>query len=267
MTKTPSLTIVTSFNEAIWNGHGKPCVMSWLEKLKGDFELHIYVDGKVPGDLPFTDPRVKVFFLDNHPEYTKFLRDTAHVQEPPNVPPPHQFRFQFRRFWPKVFAMNKTSFRPSTSYALWLDADILINKSVHIDKFTATVSDTESFSILDRGEPWGYCDSGFLLVRNHEGTEAFFEQLRNLYTSQAIFSFREWHDAYLITQLLKITFGSQTSSNYGDNVHSLCGLSKSLHPLDDSWLKDYMVHLKGVRKQEAIQTDDNQLQNGDAEPS
>ena len=245
-------TIVTSFNKAIWDGHGKPCVMSWLKHIKGDYNLHIYMDGRPASDLPKAD-NIRYFFLDNFEDYTKFLRDTVNMGVPQGVPPEHQFRFQFRRFWPKVFSISEEIWESSFPKILWLDADILFNKNFALTEFTQ--DHTKPFTILDRGEPWGYCDSGFMYLqeRDEESTilADFATHLRNLYHTKTIFQFREWHDAYLITQLLKITFGKQTSDVYKSSVESLCGLSSSLHPLEDSPLKEYMVHLKGQRKSEA----------------
>jgi len=240
-------TIVTSFNKAIWDGHGKPCVMSWLKHIKGNYNLHIYMDGRPASDLPRAD-NIRYFFLDNYADYTKFLRDTANMGAPQGVPPEHQFRFQFRRFWPKVFSIAKEV--AQVDDVLWLDADILVNKDFDLTAFSKEHS--KMFTILDRGEPWGYCDSGFMLLKE-QGFELrdFISKLENIYTTKTIFQFREWHDAYLITQLLKITFGKQTSDQYKAFVESLCGLSSSLHPIEDSPLKEYMVHLKGQRKNEA----------------
>jgi len=247
-----TVTIVTSFNKAIWDGHGKPCVMSWLKHIKGDYNLHIYMDGRPADDLPVRD-NIRYFFLDNFSDYTDFLKETSNQGMPQGVPPEHQFRFQFRRFWPKVYSLWKTVIDDKNDYVLWLDADILVNKDFDLDKFVKKSLKKETyFTILDRGDPWGYCDSGFMFLNNNERTVwDFFDRLKNIYTSKTIFQFREWHDAYLITQLLKITYGEQTSPRYKRNVTSLSGLSKSLHPLEDSELKNYMVHLKGQRKVEA----------------
>lgn len=257
------LTIVTSFNKAIWESHGKTCITSWLDHLVGDYTLKFYIDGPIPNDLP-VGKGIEVFFLDNDKDYVKFLRDTANIQEPQGVPPEHQFRFQFRRFWPKVHAIY-SAFQEVSDYGvdgalLWLDADILMTQDLEVSKILADADNYKEFCILDRGPPWGYMDSGYLLMNtklSYDGqtwASQFINLLNNLYTSKTIFQFREWHDAYLMSQVLKMMFGEQGSEAYKANVKSLSGLSSSLHPLEESWLRGHLTHLKGGRKNEIRNT-------------
>ena len=91
------LTIVTSFNRAIWNNHGKTCIESWVRHLNGshaqpdgssintpEYELHLYIDGPIPSDLPKGD-NIHIHWLDNEPEYVKFLTETRDVTPNPHL--------------------------------------------------------------------------------------------------------------------------------------------------------------------------------------
>jgi len=249
-----ALTIVTSFNRHIWNNHGKTCISSWLEHLKGNYALHLYIDGPIPTDLPKGD-NIKVHWLDNEPEYTRFLTETRDVNPNPNIPPEHKFRFEFRRFWPKVFAIKHAY---NSDMLLWLDADILFKKDIDVETLvkdcgndTAKEPDKRRIVTLDRGHPWNYIDSGFLCLLPPNGVyehpDTFVDALYNIYTTKTIFRFTEWHDAFLMSQVFNILWGN----DYGDYVKSLSGKTSSLHPLDESWLSEYMVHLKGALKANA----------------
>ena len=200
-----TLTIVTSFNRAIWNNHGKTCIESWVRHLRSSpnaqhgasaspdggsamasppaYELHLYIDGPIPSDLPKGD-NIHVHWLDTEPEYTRFLTETRDVTPNPHIPPEHKFRFEFRRFWPKVrsiydaaLAQHRSLTLPSpdggsavhanavsvTGPILWLDADILFKKDISVDRILEDLKDNQTVVCLDRGHPWNYMDSGYLL--------------------------------------------------------------------------------------------------------
>jgi hypothetical protein len=259
-----TLTIVTSFNKFIWNNHAKTCIESWLKHLYGplgeegiapDYQLHLYIDGPIPADLPKGD-NIKVHWLDNEPEYVRFLTETRDINPNPNIPPEHKFRFEFRRFWPKVFAIKDAAqdlgVTERDKHILWLDADILLKKDLPIELIVKDAT-IDSIVCLDRGHPWNYIDSGYLLLHNdweyddQGAVSKFTDALYNIYTTKTIFKFTEWHDAFLMSQVFNILWGK----DYGDYVKSLSGRTSSLHPLDDSWLSEYMVHLKGQLKSKA----------------
>ena len=270
-----SLSIVTSFNRAIWYNHGKTCISSWEEHIKGAYELHLYIDGPIPSDLPKGD-NIHIHWLDNEPEYVKFLTETRDVTPNPSIPPEHKFRFEFRRFWPKVrsiydaaLAQHRSLTLPSpdggsaihanavsvTGPILWLDADILFKKDISVDRILEDLKDNQTVVCLDRGHPWNYMDSGYLLFDpTFLDAFQFVESLYNIYTTKTLFRFTEWHDAFLMSQVMNILWGDDK----GNFVKSLSGMSSSLHPLDDSWLRDYMVHLKGGLKHGVTQSFEGQ---------
>jgi len=272
-----TLTIVTSFNRAIWNNHGKTCIESWVRHLRSanaqpdgssintpEYELHLYIDGPIPSDLPKGD-NIHIHWLDNEPEYVKFLTETRDVTPNPHIPPEHKFRFEFRRFWPKVRSIYDAALaQPDGSVihpVLWLDADILFKKDLSVERILDDLDDENFFEgsaslvCLDRGPPWNYMDSGYLLIdpRTNNG-HWFVDALYNIYTTKTIFRFTEWHDAFLMSQVMNILWGDDK----GNFVKSLSGMSSSLHPLDDSWLRDYMVHLKGGLKHGVTQSFEGQ---------
>ena len=275
------LTIVTSFNRAIWNNHGKTCIESWVRHLRSSpnaqhgasaspdggsamasppaYELHLYIDGPIPSDLPKGD-NIHIHWLDNEPEYVKFLTETRDVTPNPNIPPEHKFRFEFRRFWPKVFSIKHALYEDKEyNPFLWLDADILFKKDLSVERILEDVKEEKDsdpeIACLDRGPPWNYMDSGYVLFGNNSAvSNHLIEALYNIYTTKTLFRFTEWHDAFLMSQVMNILWGDDK----GNFVKSLGGMSSSLHPLDDSWLRDYMVHLKGGLKHGVTQSFEGQ---------
>lgn len=254
-----TLLIATSFNRDLWHRYAKACVSSWVSNLQGDYRLLITVDGPLPSDLHevVKDTDHEIILLDNEPEYVRFLKETSHINGPQGVPPEHQFRFEFRRFWPKVFTFHKAVMACHYDYHIWLDADVMMIKETPVETLRNFKPEVlGGVTILDRGPTWGYMDSGFIMGRPGNGEYNFFDDFvrytYNLYTTKNIFQMAEWHDAWLFSFVLRMM-----SDNPEYNaVQSLSGKSDKLNPMEDSPLAEYMIHFKGVRK--------NELQSGEA---
>lgn len=270
------LNIVTSFNARLWDAYARNSIASWLRYLKGDYSLTVTLDGPVPEDLakvlfdgwdPENSGTISIISLDNIPELHTFLQATSHIQTmPPNVPPHEAFRFDFRRFTPKVFSLKLmvdkaesiTKAYEDADPVLWLDADIVMHKDLEVTRIlkdllhdrTADRIPPWGVVCLDRGRPWTNMESGYLLL-SEEGF-ILVEYLWNLYKTGGIFQYREQHDSYLISRVFEM-MGPEW---YEHNVYSLSGRVDSndardmLNPMEKTWLNEYMLHLKGSRKGE-----------------
>lgn len=266
------LTVVTSFSKTLWDAYALHGIASWLKHLKGDWRLVITIDGPVPDDLPHgmnlesngscESREVTVVSLDNLPGYAEFLFRSSVVQMPEGVNPNDRFRFEFRRFWPKVFSINMVvqdgMTAPENSPILWLDADMVLFKDLEVVRMVKDLVHNRNplyeghydLVCLDRGQPWNYMDSGYLLFSGN--SDKISDALFNTYVTGAIFHFREWHDAFLLSRVLDI-LGPEF---YAENVLSLSGKvdthdpNQFLNPIAKTWLGEYLIHFKGNRKGE-----------------
>lgn len=251
-----TLTIVTSFNTRLWDAYAKFSLASWLRHLKGDYHLVVTIDGPVPSDLAEVlsgAPSYEIVCLDNIPEYRAFLERFPNVPPPPGAPQDQYYRWDYKRFWPKVYTLRHAtaiSRDPFPSFpVLWLDADVTLHADLEVSRI---IEDTKGRDLvcLDRGAPWTNMDSGYLLIEEMAANVIFY--MYNIYMSGTLFHLREWHDSYVLSRVLDI-LGPEW---YEDNVLSLSGKVNSnkamdyINPLEKTWLKDFAVHLKGNRKGE-----------------
>jgi len=144
------------------------------------------------------------------------------------------YRFQASRFAWKVFAMSRDDIRGGADWLVWLDADVQVYDVCHWD-FLDSDADV---CFLGRSE-WDHSETGFLAwnlrKRGGEGLDA----LRSIYTSGAIFSETQWHDAYLFDRV------KERLNLKGRN---LSPFAKGLDAWESSPLSPWSKHLKGNRK-------------------
>lgn len=259
------LLIVSSFSKELWDRYASACIKSQVKHIVSSesckVEFLFTIDGPTPdlSSLFLENPGVtiRVESLDNQPEYMGFVERNKARPLPP-VPPDHQFRFEFMRFWPKVYTIVRAyeMIQDTSAKVLWLDADMAVRKDVEASSLIKDI-DNHAFVVLDRGAPWNYMDSGYFMFqdRYHHGiqrAEQFIHALGNLYDTDTLFEFQQWHDAYLFTQVMKMLWGEDRDKY----VLSLSGRVDTndpreyLNPITKTWLGEYFTHFKGSLKQE-----------------
>lgn len=270
---TNELLVISSFSKDLWDRYASACIKSQVKHIKPSEDCSVRflftVDGVIPdlSELILENPGVdiRVESLDNQPEYMGFVNRNS-KRPIPNVPPDHQFRFEFLRFWPKVYTIVRAYEISQQTHCkvLWLDADMAVRKDVDASRIVEDLyvkprtEDTYSFVCLDRGAPWGYMDSGYFLFHKftswQDTTGDFIRTLGNLYDTDTLFEFQQWHDAYLFTQIMKMLWGEDRDKY----VLSLSGRVDTsdpreyLNPITKTWLGEYFTHFKGNLKTEVL---------------
>jgi len=268
--------LVTSFNERLWEQYAKKCLDTWKEYLfldEGSI-IEIWINGIFPVGLPLVINNIPVTYkcLDTQSDGWVYFYETFSQIQRPQVPPSDTFRYNFMPFSCKVFALAEASFKlkdggifnsskpmlpgefreiiPAVDALLWLDADVILKKKVTSEVLKSFLGDA-SLAWLDRGPQWGYGDTGFILcdVRKNN-LDVFFEQA-NTYGSGQLFFYREWHDAFIFSAIVKmkefmdIKFKAKNLNEDMNSEHK-----NGLYPFETSVLKEYFDHLKGPRKDE-----------------
>lgn len=243
----PDITIVTSFNRTLWDRYAKDCFESWLKFFpKTGIKFKIWLDGEWPL-LPF-DSRINYNQLDVEEFFLEYVHKYSNVRPPDveKIPRNQIFRWNHVPFWCKVFALTQelVEAKPN-SYVIWLDADVLLTDYVDPRKEWLPWVDDNKLSIvwLARGEPWNYGETGWMMFKASQDTTDFAGDLRATYMTGAIFDYREWHDAFIISSLFK-------KYSAGVAIGTINNDPSALHPFTTSPLAPKLVHKKGLLKDE-----------------
>lgn len=257
--------IVTSFSKPLWTKYAKVCIQSWLDRLtlpEGSV-FEFWVQGIFPLGLPMKSAQgtpVKYKSLDaQSQEWLQFAQTFGSIPRP-ETEPGQEFRFNFMPFSCKVFALAESAWTMDNYDALiWIDADTYLKESMDGEWLqNKGFPNGSNLVFLDRGPRWGYGETGFIGVRKELGLQpgeidqtldTFFEQAK-IWGSGQLFFFREWHDAFTYTSIVRrASFHDPERvrvNNLNRDMNSQ--VNDGLQPFETSVLAEKFVHLKGNRK-------------------
>lgn len=153
----------------------------------------------------------------------------------------YDYRFDAARFAHKVAAVVHAAEECATDYLIWVDADTVTHQDVP-EEFVRSLLPTgdEYIAWLDRRNKYPECGF-FILNCRHPRHAEFISALRAAYVTGSLFKMAEWHDSYVIQQLVE-GMGLKTRSLSGPEGF------KTSHPFINGPLGAYMDHMKGPRK-------------------
>ena len=135
------------------------------------------------------------------------------------------------------------SLNTEARYLLWLDADVFTHTKLSNDFLETLVHEDKYVTYLGREN--NYTETGFLIFNtSHEIHQSFMNNWRNIYVTDKIFKFPQWHDGFIFDRLREYT---ETRHNVKNINLSPWGKDFD-HVFINSVLGDYMDHLKGDRK-------------------
>lgn len=206
---------VTTYATRHWDLHARRCVETFRE-FWGDTSLR-----------QFTDEELE--------EWSDWLYE---FKQRHRHRPTDNYKFDAVRFAHKVAALE-LAFRIGQSDVLvWIDADCVTHAPVDSEWLASLLGDAD-FAYLKRAkrEP----ETGFMLIRRNQEGADFVSALVSLYRTDDLFQMKEWHDAWVIGELVRLT---------GVRAASLSGEAENTaHPLVNGPLGSRLDHLKGKRKQ------------------
>lgn len=152
------------------------------------------------------------------------------------------YRWQAVRFCHKPFAIFHAARHVEADILFWLDADMLMRDQITPEVIRWLIPPDAMLSCIKRPKFSDCCIIGFNL--RHPRIGDFFEHFRQLYVSDKLFRYREYHDSYLF-DIVRQKFERQgcLTHDMSEGVGTLHG-----HVFDHCRLGRYMDHLKGVRK-------------------
>jgi hypothetical protein len=239
------LTVVTSFSPAGWNLYARGFVDSFYEHAPAEATLLSYWEGTRPryeGLLPgysLLDIEPSASFLARHkgnlvvagrlegsaPWAGKAKREH------------YSYRHDAYKFARKVFAVADAARRQERGRLFWIDADVVVKKTIPLSFFEAILPAEASLSYLHR--PLSYPELGFVGYNLERiETHAFLTAYEAEYSEDVFMRRRCWDDCNVFADLV---------AELRPAVHHIPNTSNA-QPFDNSELARYMVHLKGRRK-------------------
>lgn len=149
------------------------------------------------------------------------------------------YRYDARAFANKAFAQCMAADNYE-GLLYWIDADTKTKKAIPEDWLDQCI-EGHAISVMKRKE-WHLCSSFIAWDCSHPLSKDFFEKYYSLYAAGILFAMDEWHDAFLVEQILK--------KMEEPLVHDLAAHinGKGPHNVFDEVFNGMAVHMKGNLK-------------------
>jgi hypothetical protein len=260
-----SFAAVTTCHAEGWRLYGRDMVESFLRHWPKSVSLYVYAEGFAP-DL--NDPRV--VWLDLLAECPNLVAFKERHRDDPKAhgrQARHHWEVKFRirnplfrvrkvecwglgyrwdavRFSHKPFSIFDAARRVTSDVLFWIDADIRVFADVPI-AFLEEVMPPDCFISYLRRPRFSEC--GFVGYNlRHPATRVFLAEFERLYTSDALFKEREYHDSFLFDIVRRrVERRGCVSYDIGQGIGDEGG-----HVFVNSPLGRFMDHMKGERKAE-----------------
>lgn len=157
----------------------------------------------------------------------------------------YNYRFDAVRFAHKTAAVIDAAERMiadrSADILIWIDADTVTHAPVTVEFLRDLFSSSAKAEIAWLWRSKTYPECGFYMLNlTSPATANLIAQWKALYTSDTLFHLPEWHDSYVLKELVR---------KLGCNWTSLSGdASNTSHPFVNGPLGAVMDHMKGARK-------------------
>lgn len=244
--------VITSFNWQGWERYGKKFVETWKEYWSPKIRLTIYYEGPEFDSFEFPTgvswkPIEEVEFLQDYMASLKFPIMHGIVGD-------HYDINYDARMARKTF-MQIHAARTYGGKVFWMDADAVTTKHVP-EAFLDNMLPDDKFSCYLGRDGWYFTESGFIgFNASHPMAKEFFKNYAHIFITGVIFTQQWWHDciAYDCTRFLSMKAGNEAQF-----VNLAAHVPKgTMHPFQNSAPGQYMIHLKGDRK------DTGKLREGD----
>jgi hypothetical protein len=214
---------VTTFNKAGYDLYGKRFIETFREHWPEQVDLLVMSEG-FDGDVDLLDasPWLRAFKARHKGKQVDSYRKDA------------------VRFAHKVAAITWAAALPGIDRLIWLDGDMVTHSPVTLADLRELSPDGGVLAWLDRRNMYPEC--GFMIFDcNHPRYWELIAEFGNQYCTDRLFDLPEWHDSYVLQQVVK-------AGRYPTKSLSGAGYDTG-HPMINGPLGAWFDHLKGKRKQ------------------
>lgn len=222
---------VTTCSRTGWDEYGRRMWESTQKFWPDEVKIALYSEDVIPGVVTHPMPPWLYEFKERHAK-----DKTAHGLQRNGA---YNYRFDAVRFAHKT-AVVINAFETSTAdFLIWVDADTVTHSPVTVEFLESLApGPKQGISWLDRESKYPEC--GFYILRRDKGGERLMNMWKSLYKRDTLFHLGEWHDSFVLQEIVQIT---------GMKAKSISGEARKFsHPFINSPLGSVMDHMKGPRK-------------------
>jgi len=233
------IAVVTTFSKDGFRRYGNRMVKTWCKFWPEEVTLHVYPDEPVPLRK---EQRVQAHY-DPIPERDAFMRRTAGRGEYQGITQKrYDYRFDVRKFAHKPFVLwdFARNFAAGADALIWLDADTLTHSPVPFSVVDERMAPPD-YDIQFLGRPEKYSECGYLYFNLEGRGRSVLDRWIRYYLDMGFRQEAEWHDSFLFDRARERLDGLVESDLTG-HLHKDNG---GAHPLINSFLGEYLDHLKG----------------------
>lgn len=211
------IEVVTTYAERYWDLYAKKFIETFTDHWDKSINLITYTDEQLV-------------------ERSSWL---SGFKQRHGLRPTDNYRFDAVRFAHKVAAIDLAyHFDGIEDILVWFDADCVTHSEVSESWLSSLLGDAD-FAYLNRKDK--YPESSFMMFYRGPGCSELVRRLVEEYSSDALFKRKEWHDGFIIGEIVNELPDLKTMSLSGKAY-------TTGHPFVNGPLGKKMDHLKGKRK-------------------
>ena len=255
--------LTTTMHARGYEQYGRNMIDSFLRHWPTDQILVVYVEGFTLITEHANSSRIVVRdLLECSPELVAFKQ--RHRDNPPanGFKDPRRkdpdFAFDAVRFSHKVFALYHAIHNrlPGIDAVTWVDADTVTHRDVNEDFLRKNFPLDPLIGIYYLGRTQQHSECGWMIFNCHNSyMKTFWKQFVDQHRQDLLFELAEWHDSYVFDHVR-----TQLEKSGMVNSNITPGYVRG-HPFVDSFLGDYMDHLKGPKRKAAGRSGKNEARN------
>lgn len=242
--------LVTTMHASGYNLYGRNMISSFLKNWPKDQTLLVYTEGFT---VDISDSRIICRdLLECSPELVAFKerhkdnpRANGYINEKQKDP---DFKYDAVRFSHKVFALYHAynNRLPGIDSIVWIDADTVTHSSVPVAFLETNFPLIPSIGIYYLGRLEQYTECGWVVYNcTNSYMQTFWERFANQYRKDKLLNQSEWHDSYIF-DVVRSSLEDEGMTNSNITPGYVKG-----HPFIDSFLGEFMDHLKGPKRKVA----------------
>lgn len=247
-------SVVTTFPSAAFELYGRAMLQSFTANWPAQIPILCFLDDDtIAGEAEKLLRPQDAIAIHKNKDRQAFLERNAGKDAPDN------YRKQALRFCHKVFALKDASDYWKNSkdekkarYLIWMDADVLTTRPVSLEEISRCLPEQGAcVSYLGRKD-WDHSECGWLAFDLQNGGHDFIDKWVEIYTSDEVFHYEQWHDSWLFDRLLA-QYVLDDVANYRDktNFTNLTRNRDGMEIWPQSPMAAWSRHYKGpIAKQE-----------------
>lgn len=239
-----SIRVVSCFGPDTYDLYVKRFLETFVQNWPSEIALTVfYHDCELPADAARFAERVQFANLNElDAEYVEFA-ERAKTANGMMKDGTYNYRFDAKKFSPKVFATSMLAGQCPEDWLIWLDADTYTHAPVTVD-WLADILDPQADVIYLGRKSIYYAETSFIAFNRKRGmARTFLADLRDVYFDGEVFFYVEHHDGFVFERLLYL------HKAHNMNAKSITNAKYAgLEAFENSPLVAKMHHLKGNQK-------------------